>query len=100
MDFYKMQDYCEAIKNYIEIYDSKKLKSDFDAKKELKDIINNSEKNEGMYFLLICEFVGQLTRELNSNREEYEFLNWIGKGVEETFTKNNFDKMMIKVCEI
>ncbi len=33
MDFYKMQDYCKAIKNYIEIYDSKKLKSDFDAKR-------------------------------------------------------------------
>ena len=49
---------------------------------------------------MIVEFVGKLTREINKDSEKYPFLDWIGKGVEETFTKKNFDNMMIKVCEI
>ncbi len=99
MKFYTMQEYCEAIKEYIEIYEAK-FNSNFDAKNELKELINNSETDEKMYFLTIAEFVGKLTREINNEGEKYPFLDWIGKGVEETFTKNNFDEMMIKVCEI
>ena len=102
MKFYTMQEYCESIKKYIEIYDSQFQinTSDFDAKNELKELINCNVEEESMYFLMIVEFVGKLTREINKDSEKNPFLDWIGKGVEETFTKKNFDNMMIKVCEI
>ena len=102
MDIYTMEEYCEKIRQYLEIYDNNNqgLNSDFEAKIELKKLINTNQENEGIYFLEICEFVGKLTRIINNGTNQYDFINWIGKGEVETFTKNNFDQMMIKVCEI
>lgn len=102
MNFYTMEKYCEAIKEYIEIYDAKyKLNnSDFDAINEMKRLIQNTESDEKIYFLKISDFVGKLTRKINNGAYEYPFLNWIGNGEEDTFSKNNFDEMMIKVCAI
>lgn len=102
MNFYKMEKYCEAIKEYLEIYDAKYKTdhSDFDAINEIKKLIQNPEINDGMYFLKIADFVGKLTRTINNGGDKYPFLNWMGNGEEDAFSKSNFDEMMIKVCEI
>lgn len=102
MNFYKMEKYCEAIKEYLEIYDAKYQinHSSFDAKNELKNLIQNPETNEKKYFLEVAEFTGKLARALNNGHDTFPFLNWMGNGEEDTFTKKNFDEMMIKVCKI
>lgn len=102
INFHKMENYCEAIKEYLEIYDAKYqiYHSSFDAKNELKNLIQNSEINEKKYFLEVVEFTGKLTRAINNGHDTFPFLNWMGKDEEDTFTKKNFDEMMIKVCEI
>lgn len=52
MNFYEMEKYCEAIKEYLEIYDTKYQINhlSFDAKNELKNLIQNPEINEKNIF--------------------------------------------------
>lgn len=95
IDFYTMKEYCEEIKKYFEIYNKNELyvQSYGDSKEELTIIINNQEYDETMFFISLDALIGAKTRVLKANHD-IPFLNWMGGGEEEVFTKKHFIETM------
>ena len=98
---YSMLDYCEKIKKYLGVYsaDSSNLTLYGDSIQKLKDLINNHEITEEVYFIgIVTDIVGDSTRVIRNDKDEIPFLDWIG-GENESFTRHHFETTMKQVWE-
>lgn len=85
-----MQEYCENIKHYFNVYSDNQINVELygDVYIKLKEIISTAD-NEQEFFIRINELVGSVTRVLQGSFSDVSFYKWIG-GLNESFTKEYF----------
>ncbi len=95
--FYTMQEYCNNIKKYFELYhkDESNIELYGDAIQKLK-ILMTTIIDETEFIVRIEELIGDTTRVLQGSYSDIPFLSWIGNE-KESFTKEHFLNTMKNV---
>ena len=99
-EFYRMTDYCEAIKGYFEQYDQNPLDVEHygSAIEELKQLIDQNGLADDEFAVRLMDLVGGKTRVLRGVIPNLPFLDWIG-GRGETMTREYFVNTMKSIWQ-